>query len=194
MHAHTHTRLAAHAHSYQGCGKRVHNYNLLITCMCLLTLTLIALLAQAPEIQQTKHVTSYPPWSLLRHIRFAIFNRTYSHLLLELRGEKALRWLMMDARKREVTDRVMHRVSFPHRPSIAISPFRGVRSRCRARGHAILLRENSKYVYIYICNVWNSGTESYKRYAPGKTRSVPIEEEIQTQRTTWKNSRFDRDT
>lgn len=66
---HTYTRLAAHAHSYQGCGKRVHNYNLLITCMCLLTLTLIALLAQAPEIQQTKHVTSYPPWSLLRHIR-----------------------------------------------------------------------------------------------------------------------------
>lgn len=57
---------------------------------------------------------------------------------------------MMDARKREVTDRVMHRVSFPHRPSIAISSFRGVRSRCRARGHAILLRENSKYVYIYV--------------------------------------------
>lgn len=33
--------------------------------MCLLTLTLIALLAQAPEIQQTKHITSYPHGSLL---------------------------------------------------------------------------------------------------------------------------------
>lgn len=99
----------------------------------------------------------------------AIYNRTYSHLLLELRGEKACDdwWWMREREKSPTVSCIVY--LFPiATPSIAISSFRGVRSRCRARGHAILLRENSKYVYIYICNVWNSGTESYKRADRGR--------------------------
>lgn len=119
----------------------------------------------------------------------AIYNRTYSHLLLELRGEKACDdWWWMREREKSPTVSCIVYLSPIATPSIAISSFRGVRSRCRARGHAILLRENSKYVYIYIYRYVTSEIRAQSR------TSVPIEEEIQTQRTTWKNSRFDRDT
>lgn len=50
--------------------------------VCLLTLTLIALLAKAPEIQQTKHVTSHilmiAPWDTGTYFLFGFFAFFYS--------------------------------------------------------------------------------------------------------------------